>query len=173
MRVKCSIDGCDNVVRHLGWCNAHHLRWLRYGNPLETRQHRQTGTPEHQAWIQIRSRCTNQNLRSFKDYGGREISVCARWDSFENFLADMGKRPSAKHSIDRFPDNDGNYEPGNCRWATKKEQGRNRRTTKLNDDAVSQIKLLLSQGVFQEKIALRFGVCRSLISLIKSGARWA
>lgn len=71
-------------------------------------------------------RCTNPGATKFKDYGERGISVCARWlDSFENFLADMGERPDGK-TLDRMQ-NDGNYEPGNCRWATPKEQATNRR----------------------------------------------
>jgi len=76
----------------------------------------------------MKIRCTNPKYRSYKDYGGRGISICERWaDSFDNFLADMGPKPSRKHSLDRFPEVNGNYEPGNCRWATNTEQQRNKR----------------------------------------------
>jgi hypothetical protein len=73
-------------------------------------------------------RCTYQKTQTWKSYGGRGIHVCDRWlHSFENFLADMGRKPSPQHSIDRFPDNNGNYEPGNCRWATRSEQQKTKR----------------------------------------------
>lgn len=88
-------------------------------------------TPEYGAWSQARSRCNNQDHVQYPDYGGRGIKVCNRWNSFENFLIDMGKRPSPRHSLDRFPNNGGNYEPGNCRWATSKEQCRNKRDNRL------------------------------------------
>lgn len=80
----------------------------------------------YNSWVSMKQRCTNPNDKRYAAYGGRGIKVCDRWfDSFENFLADMGKRPSLKHSIDRI-DNDGNYEPGNCRWATNSRQIFNR-----------------------------------------------
>lgn len=86
--------------------------------------------PEYPIWATMRQRCSNPKDISFSYYGGRGITVCARWvASFRDFVSDMGLRPSAKYSIDRI-DNDGNYEPGNCRWVTRKEQLRNRRITR-------------------------------------------
>lgn len=85
-------------------------------------------SPEYQAWRSMRKRCLNKNHRQFDLYGGRGIRVCARWSSFENFYADMGVRPSGYHSLDRYPDQNGNYEPTNCRWATDIQQNRNKRT---------------------------------------------
>lgn len=87
-------------------------------------------TPEHQAWVSMRQRCNNPNKKEYIHYGGRGIVVCTRWSYFLNFLEDMGKRPSKKHSIDRI-DVNGNYEPGNVRWATKQIQAENTTVAKF------------------------------------------
>lgn len=86
--------------------------------------------PEYEAWGNMIQRCTNSKRAEFENYGGRGITVCERWAAFENFYSDMGPRPSSRHSIDRI-DNDGNYEPGNVRWATKSEQSRNQRRSRI------------------------------------------
>jgi len=96
------------------------------------KKHGQSTTSEYLVWSDMKSRCYNENHHAYKNYGLRGIKVCDRWrNSFSNFLEDIGKRPSNQHSLDRFPDNDGNYEPENCRWATTEQQLRNQRTNHL------------------------------------------
>lgn len=96
---------------------------------------RATGkSPTYYSWQAMLLRCNNPVSKSYKDYGGRGITICDRWHTFENFLADMGERP-AKRTLDRIKVN-GNYEPGNCRWATGKEQAMNtqKNASKMGDE---------------------------------------
>jgi hypothetical protein len=87
---------------------------------------------EYTAWVHMIGRCENPNDAKFASYAGRGIKVCEKWRrSFAAFLADVGPRPSPSHSLDRFPNNDGDYEPGNVRWATPSQQQRNTRRNRL------------------------------------------
>lgn len=81
---------------------------------------------EYSTWLSMIQRCTNPLNPAFDIYGGRGISVCPKWRDFRSFLVDMGPRPKGT-SIDRYPNTSGNYEPGNCRWATSSQQNSNRR----------------------------------------------
>ena len=101
----------------------------KHGDSPHRRSVKNLGTPEYNAWGQMIHRCSNPNSKMWAHYGGRGITVCERWRSYETFLEDMGRKPSPKHSIDRINVN-GNYEPSNCRWATYSEQNNNRRTNR-------------------------------------------
>lgn len=133
--------------------------------------HGMTKTREYASWAKMQVRCFRETDRSFKHYGGRGITVCDRWRSFENFFVDMGSCPPGK-TLDR-KDVNGNYEPGNCRWATDHQQARNRRNIKLSVTMAAEIRAAAqARSETQAAIAKRFGVSASLVSHIHNGRTW-
>jgi hypothetical protein len=95
------------------------------------RVHGKSQTAEHRVWRHMLGRCENPTDDAYARYGGRGITVCEQWHDFSTFYADVGPRPSSTHTLDRYPNNNGNYEPGNVRWATRLEQGQNKRNNRF------------------------------------------
>lgn len=123
----------------------------RYENATaSSTTHGMSHLPEYSTWKSIRRRCLVETSKDYKDYGGRGIKICDTWiESFENFYADMGPRPSPNHSIDR-ENNNGNYEPGNCRWTTAEEQALNKRTTRYviyHGESIPMVQLARTHGI--------------------------
>lgn len=133
----------------------------------KTTVHGMSRTPVWITWSNMLTRCRSKRSDDYAIYGGRGISVCPEWDSFETFYRDMGGRPPGK-SLDRI-DTDGNYEPGNCRWATSAEQNQNKRNNKLDWEKVAAIR---ARGGLLRPLAEEYGVHRSTINAVLLGRIW-
>lgn len=130
----------------------------RVGGPTHGHTRGSGVSPTYRSWHAMISRCTQPSNAGYEYYKRRGIEICERWLKFENFLSDMGERPSMDHSLDRYPNNDGNYEPGNCRWATKREQANNRITNRLffyNSRNISLTELSRETGMSHELLRHR------------------
>lgn len=139
-----------------------------------THRHRAKGhaSPEYVSWRAMVSRCTNPKSPGYENYGGRGISVCKRWlSSFENFLDDMGNRPSPSHTIDR-KNNDGNYSKRNCQWATKSQQSRNSRWVVLSMGKARKVRRLVAEGMRISDAARLLNIKYGSAWQIASGKQW-
>ena len=131
----CGAPALKNSIRCQA-CDRELRRTEMSENPVRLR-HGFAGRPEYYIWASMIQRCTNPKARQYEDYGGRGIKVCARWSVFDNFIADMGPRPAGKHPSGRAKytlerkDNDGDYTPKNCVWATYKQQARNKKVMRM------------------------------------------
>lgn len=133
--------------------------------------HGMAGSATYNVWASMIQRCRNPRAASFRNYGARGISVCERWHDFREFLRDMGDVPAGR-SIDRI-DVNGNYEPGNCRWVTMREQQRNRTNNKLSAESVAVLRAEISRGVVTKKaLAQKYGISAGYVSHIEHRRAW-
>jgi hypothetical protein len=162
MKKKCAVAGCHRLAYGRGLCNAHYQRVVVLGSlnedvPIkEIGNHGLSRHPLYDVWKGIIRRCTDINCAAYDRYGGRGIGICERWMQLENFIADMHPRPAGS-SIERI-DNNGNYEPSNCRWSSYKEQANNTRSNRwltLNGVTLTTSEWARNLGISRRTITTR------------------
>ncbi len=172
----CSVDGCERKHRARGFCKFHYDK-KKISGEIATINHQEKhgmfGTPEYVSWYAMKTRCYNKKQKSYKDYGGRGITVCDRWkNSFTAFYKDMGPKPFPEAQIDRI-ENAGNYEPDNCKWESSEGNNQHRRSSKLNEDQIREIKNKYKTEKFTHRgLAKEYGVTYGLIGHILQGKKW-
>ena len=169
---KCTIEGCNNKYHAKGLCQHHKNKMDRHGDPLWEKNNI-SDIKTYGVWINMKVRCKNSKNPEYKNYGGRGITVCDRWlHSFENFYEDMGDKPFPKAQIDRI-DNNGNYEPNNCRWVTFAENNRNKRTTIINMNIAEQIReIRKTTNLSYPKIANKFNIKTNIVVDVCLNRSW-
>jgi hypothetical protein len=192
-----SLDRINNdgnyAPGNIRWATAKEQRANQRAYPVGAEHgnydHGLSKTPEYKTWASIKTRCFNPKHDRYCDYGAKGITMCQRWrDSFEAFFADLGQKPTTKHTIARL-DHESHYSCGkcpecvaqgwvaNCRWAIKTEQNRSRkpssRSGKLDEAKVRLIREQLAKRVPYKKVAADFGIGYSLVGKIKRGQSWA
>jgi len=140
---------------------------------LRSRKHGLHKSKIYKSWTSMKQRCDNSDTHGYHRYGGRGIRYSAEWKSFDGFYKDMGSSYIDGYQIDRI-DNDGDYEPENCRWSSPMENSQNKENNKLNPEAVKVIKYALKyMDVTQSKIAKLYSISPSLVTAIKQGRAWS
>ncbi len=182
LRWKCKCD-CNSYVYVIGYslrdgrtksCGCFSIELVKKRNITHGMSPRTGQHPIYMAYTGLMQRCYNTNNDRYKNYGGRGITVCDLWrESFENFLADMQKNWEKGLTIDRI-DNDGNYEPSNCRWATKQIQNQNQSNTKLNPEIVREIRAFHKDNphISKVEISKMYGVSGRHIGHIVNYQTW-
>ncbi len=164
----CSVTGCEGKTYSHGMCRLHYRRFKNHGDPLKVtvEQHGMTSSPEYRSWLAMKQRCYYHKTRCFHVWGGRGITVCDRWkNSFTAFYDDMGTKPFKGAQLDRI-NNDGNYEPENCRWVTAKQNSQNASYCRLSDNDVKNIRFLAEGKTLYKDIADLYKISISYVSML-------
>ena len=153
------IDAYRLYHKEVESCGCLRSEMVTQRNTKHDHAHRSGFSPERLSWAAMKARCTNPKYKGYKNYGGRGITVCDRWfNSFESFLEDMGHKPTKSHQLERV-ENDGNYDPDNCIWATPREQSNNRRNNIVighNGESLTLAQWSRRSGIAYGKLLYRF-----------------
>ncbi len=171
----CKIHGCTDFHEGLGYCKKHYNKYKRHGDPyyIDTRDlHDMSKSKEYKSWQHAKERCSNTNRKDYHRYGGRGIIMCTEWvNSFNKFYKYMGDKPFIDSQIDRI-DNDGDYEPGNCRWTDRTTNIRNSSSIKKSIEIAREIRKLYIKGESKVSLANKFDCDHKDITSIINNKIW-